>query len=705
MSFKKLNLKLVYDNSTNEIINELVIPLLKESKEYYRGVGFFSSSWITLVTQGLECIATKRGKISLITSPILSEKDWQAMKLGEEARISEILYLRIKEAIDNEFDANTKEDQLNLLSWLIADNILDIKLALCNNEKGMYHDKLAIFKDYENNIVCLHGSFNDSLQATYNGESFSVFKSWELGQEKYIQEHLKRFENMWNNKNKFYKVVNIPEILKIEIQKYKKDKRPYIILNESSKIHFPNYLEKLYDYQEEAIECLKKNNWQGILEMATGTGKTITSIAASKEYFEDNGRIFLITVVPFKHLINQWQDNLTDFGFEAILKCYKSTKSWHNKLNSKIKDFNSKISDIECVITTYNTYSSDNFLNLTSKINEHVFFIADECHYLGSKYLKTKFQEEIKVRIGLSATPDRWFDKEGTTALKNYFKKTVFKYELERAIEDNFLCKYEYEPILVNLLENEYDEYKELTGKINQLMVMNKEEEIKKGSFLEKIIFERSKIVSKAFNKKNILIDLLKNRKKKEKIKHTLVYCAPGMSKEITKTISGLGIKVHEFVYTVKDKDRIKLLKTFDKGEIQVLVAIKCLDEGVDVPSTKTAYFLASTSNPKEFIQRRGRILRKSDNKHIAKIYDFLVLPEKLNNFIDDYSEINKSIIFKEMPRFAEFCRAAINKFSARSKVIDLLEQYNLEYLMDKRPWEIYKEKEEKYENEQFNKC
>ena len=91
MSFKKLNLKLVYDNSTNEIINELVIPLLKESKEYYRGVGFFSSSWITLVTQGLECIATKRGKISLITSPILilSEKDWQAMKLGEEARISE----------------------------------------------------------------------------------------------------------------------------------------------------------------------------------------------------------------------------------------------------------------------------------------------------------------------------------------------------------------------------------------------------------------------------------------------------------------------------------------------------------------------------------------------------------------------------------------------------------------------------------------
>ena len=158
MSFKKLNLKLIYDNSTNEIIKELVIPLLKESKEYYRGVGFFSSSWINLVTQGLECIATKRGKISLITSPILSEKDWQAMKLGEEARVSEILYLRIKETIDTEFDVNTKEDQLNLLSWLIADNILDIKLAFCNNEKGMYHDKLAIFKDYDNNIVCLFGA-------------------------------------------------------------------------------------------------------------------------------------------------------------------------------------------------------------------------------------------------------------------------------------------------------------------------------------------------------------------------------------------------------------------------------------------------------------------------------------------------------------------------------------------------------------------
>jgi len=254
-------------------------------------------------------------------------------------------------------------------------------------------------------------------------------------------------------------------------------------------------------------------------------------------------------------------------------------------------------------------------------------------------------------------------------------------------------------------LENEYEEYKELTYKINRLVIMNKEEEIKKGSSLEKIIFERSKIISRAFNKKNILIKLLKNRKNKETIKHTLIYCAPGMSKEITKAISDLGIKVHEFVYTVEDKDRIKLLKMFDKGEIQVLVAIKCLDEGVDVPSTKTAYFLSSTSNPKEFIQRRGRILRKSNNKHIAKIYDFLVLPEKINYSSDDYNEINRSIIFKEMPRFAEFCRDSINKFDARSRVRTLLEQYNLEYLMDKRPWEIYKEKEEKYKNEQFNKC
>jgi len=561
----------------------------------------------------------------------------------------------------------------------------------------MYHDKLAIFKDYDNNIVCLHGSFNDSLQATYNGESFSVFKSWELGQEQYIQEHLKRFKNMWNNKNNFYKVVNIPEILKIELQKYKKNERPYILLNENREIHFPPYLKKLYKYQEQAIEALEENNWQGILEMATGTGKTITSIAASKKYFEENRRIFLIIVVPFKHLVEQWQNNLSDFGYETILKCFKSTKSWYDKFNSKIKDFNSKISNIECIITTYTTYSSDYFLNLVSKIKGHVFFIADECHYLGSNNLKMKLQEKFKVRIGLSATPDRWFDEEGTIALKGYFKKVVFKYELEKAIQNNFLCKYKYEPIIVNLLENEYDAYKELTEKIKKLMVMKDDEKIKKGSCLEKIIFKRSKIISNAFNKKNILIELLKNKKSKEKIRHTLVYCAPGDSKEIVKAISNLGIKVHEFIYTVKDRDRNELLKMFDKGEIEVLVAIKCLDEGVDVPSTKIAYFLASTSNPKEFIQRRGRILRKSENKHIAEIFDFLVLPEKTEYFITEHDEINTNIIFKEMPRFAEFCRAAINKFDARSKVRNLLERYHLEYLMEKYPWEIYKEKEEQY--------
>lgn len=441
------------------------------------------------------------------------------------------------------------------------------------------------------------------------------------------------------------------------------------------------------EYQVKAIESFKNNDWMGILEMATGTGKTITSLLIAKNYVKEYDRIFLIILVPFTHLIEQWEENCEGMGFKDMVKCYGSKSSWVNILENRVRDFNIGITKIETVITTYKTASSKEFNHIISKIRGRSFLIGDECHYFGIKGLRNNKLDEIHAKLGLSATPDRWWDENGTSFLRNYFGDTVYEYDMEEAIRKNILTEYKYEPIIVDLTEEEVEKYERLTMRLIHLMNDNN----KNKEDIEDINRKRSLIISKAINKKSILYDIFKS-KKQEEVSNTLVYCAPGEINEITKTLSELGFRAHRFDSNVPSKERGKILRAFSNGEIQILVAIKCLDEGVDVPNTRVAYFLASTSNPREFIQRRGRILRKSQGKNLAEIYDFIVLPSTASE------NMFKSIASKELPRFAEFSRYAIDEFNAREIVRPLLRAYDLEHLMDKLPWDVYKEMKENWE-------
>lgn len=693
MSLMDIELKNIYRNSTNQILDDLVKPLLTQSKVYYRGVGFFTSNWIKLVTNEIKVLVDNGGKICLITSPKLSKEDWDAISIGNKAKIDNVLYESIKKSIEYEFDIESKYECLNLFSWLIADGILELKFAICNNNKGMYHDKIAIFEDEQNNRVCLHGSFNDSLQATYNGESMSVFRSWNRGQSDYVNDHLEEFMSMWNHKNNFYKVFDTPEKVKKEFQKYKSNKRPYTAIKDTE-IHLPKFIDKLNGYQEEAIQSIINNGWSGILEMATGTGKTITSLAASKKYFEENKRIFLVVIVPFNHLVTQWEENILQFGYKIPIKCNENQNKWITNLMRKIRNYNSGISHIESAVTTYTTFSSDKFQLALKKVKGNIVLIADECHYAGSKAIRSKFLENIDVKIGLSATPQRWFDEEGSEYVQNYFCGTSYVYDMEDAIKNGFLTEYYYTPEVIRLNNNEYELYKNLTSKIIKLLQLG--EKVEPESNLQNLILKRAEIISKAENKLQVFLNRIKEQFENGKINNTLVYCAKGESKKITKYLSNMGISVHEFTYDVSNSKRKKILDSFAQGEIQVLVAIKCLDEGVDVPSTQTAYFLSSTSNPREFIQRRGRILRKYKNKHKSSIIDYIVLPPEDSANI----QMDRSIIEKDMPRFAEFAKYSFNEFEAKNKMRRYLEVYNLEYLMEKLPWELYTDRKEKFEYE-----
>lgn len=685
MGLRDVEVKLIYDSSKDNIEKDLFIPLMQESNKYYRGIGYFSSNWIQVALEGIESIIKNNGKIYMITSPNLTEDDYEAIKKGNKAKTDEVIYNSIKQELEK-FDAKDKKELLNFLSWLIAEEILEMKFAVCKNGIGIYHDKIAIFEDNQD-MVCIHGSINASLQANFNGEGVSVFKSWGTGFE-YCNEHKKRFMELWNGEREFYSVIDMPEKLKCTFRELSQNfDKTYIFRNNTVKKREPR------KYQLEAIQKLRENNWQGIFEMATGTGKTLTSIFAMLKYKEEKGRQFLIVLVPFTHLVEQWTEELAEQGYEAILKCMGSKQKWYNRLVSRIKDYNSYLIDNVCIVSTYKTSTSTDFYEAIKKIESNLCLIADECHNMGTNNGQDMMLDNIEVRLGLSATPDRWFDEDGTQKIKQYFNKTVYEYTLEKAIQDNLLTPYYYYPIVTRLDYEEQEEYTELTRRIsNYLNKRNSDEE--DDDYIKKIYRKRRRIMNTCRSKYVTLYKLLKGKMQTETISHTLVYVAQGESKDVTKHLSDMGFKVHEFVYDVDIEDRKKILQKFSAGEYQILVAIKCLDEGVDIPSIKTAYFLSSTSNPREFIQRRGRILRTSDYKKYAELYDFIVFPyEECKN-----RSVEKNIIKKELPRFAEFAQNAENKNRARDEIYDMVSKYNLEPNMNKLPWEVYQEMREEGE-------
>ena len=697
---RSLDLLPVYDSSEYNLIQDLIVPLLSHSQEYFRGVGFFTSGWLRLASEGVVRLVENGGKATIVVSPILEASDWHAIQIGEKAKSEEALKEILKKNIQD-LASGLQKDTLNTLAWMVADEVLEFKFAIPRREGtgGDYHDKVGVFIDAKGDVVAIHGSFNDTVKGSLNGEAFSVFKSWEAGQLPYVQMHKARLSELCAGGNKQFKVYTIPEAIRENFVKLRSTsmrpyalplKKPLLFNGRSAKPQCP---VKLYSYQENAINYWIKANFQGIFEMATGTGKTYTSLAAAVSRIEALGKLALIIIVPYLHLLEQWQRNCIEFGFSPIL-CSGEHRGWNLEVTSKIQDFNIGGLNSICILAVHDTAASKKFARAVRKLPpETTMIVGDEIHALGAPTLQNALIPQASMRLGLSATPKRWFDEKGTQALLSYFGEVCFELPLEEVI-GNYLAHYDYFPILVSLTPAETAEYEELTQKISLLIGKSeKKPEVKEQ--LKKLLIMRSGIIASAENKLPKLLDLLRQKIKEAnqigaEVRDILVYSAPGFHKEVLRAVSQLGLRSHEFVYTVSITDREKLLSQFAKGDIQVLVAVKCLDEGVDVPSTKIAFILASTTNPREFIQRRGRILRLSQNKSKAEIFDFIIVPDSDSVF--NKSEIGKSLLKREMPRFAEFSSSALNQFAARAVIRDMLDHYGLLHLLDERPWDIYHE-------------
>ncbi|KAF0197164.1 MAG: type III restriction protein res subunit [Bacillota bacterium] len=695
-----LNIDHVYDSSHCHLVNELFCPLLSESVIYKRGVGYFTSGWLREAVQGLAKFAENGGRAFIVTSPHIEKSDWDAFVLADEASRSAQVYETLKRHVDD-LEVTLREDTRNALAWLVADGIVTFKFAVPKNRIGDYHDKFAVFEDAAGDKVAIHGSYNDSIHGLSNGESFSVFCSWNPGQDGYVQSHGQRFDALWSGRNDFFHMYDMSEAIKHEICRLRNtSSRPYTEPDrpQPKAIRVPSNVQ-LYDFQQKGIDNWFSNGCRGLFEMATGTGKTFTSLAAAVRAHGERGSLLIIVAAPFNHLVDQWNEEAKKFGFVPLL-CRDSATSWLQLAKSRIQDFNNGGRDSLVLITTHKTASASNFIKVVSKARGYTLLIADEVHYLGSRHLKNALLESYQYRIGLSATPDRWFDETGSQEIRGYFGKTVAEMPLEVAI-GTFLTPYRFIPHLVTLSDSEFNKYTQLTRLIRQLMA-SAEKSIDT-EYLQSVLRKRANIVSKAAAKLPMLLDLLNKQIAQqggESVRHCIVYVAPGEADKYVRALSNIGLRVHSFIHTVPNDERLALLDQFNNGHIQLLVAIKCLDEGVNIPATKEAYFVASTSNPREFVQRRGRILRKHPGKERAIVHDFVVTCPR-RSISDGMVDIAVTLLRKEMPRFVEFSSAAENEFEARDVVFQTLLYYNALELLELRPWDVYRSTQDKEQEEE----
>ncbi|MDX2105616.1 MAG: DEAD/DEAH box helicase family protein [Candidatus Melainabacteria bacterium] len=690
MTFKTLDLKTTYCSTSVDLYKDVVAPLLEGSVRYDRAVGFFSSLWLKEVALGLAHFVANKGKARIVTSVKLSERDWAAIKNGSRSEDPEALIeLKISEAIDS-LKASFEHRTLGALSWLVANDVLDFRFSvpIGRLDGGILHSKLALFYDKDNSGVAVFGSQNDSAQANVNEETISIFTSWGVGKD-YFEDYKTAFEEKWNGNNSSIRTFGISEAARRNIimvgENFQQLFCGEVGLQESQQ---DKKSRKLRDYQEVAIDAWFNNDCQGLFEMATGSGKTFTSISAAMRLLETQEQLAVVVVAPYTHLVEQWANELREFGFNPVV-CAGGYAQWQPSANKKLLEFKAGITKTLCLVCTHSTASNEKFIEFTERLPGSWLLIADEVHGLGASKFRNALFESAKFRIGLSATAARWFDDEGTAFVRNYFRTTVIEYGLKEGIEEGSLTQYGYFPVLVELSHDELEEYSKLCKQIFMAVSKGGVDD----EHTQHLLRKRARLLGAASLKLPTLLNLVREHQIQCQqygigYIHNLFYCSPGEHEEVVSALSSIGLKVHKFVYDVPQNVRNDVLKAFAIGDLDGIVAIKCLDEGVDIPATTRAYILASTTNPREFVQRRGRLLRNYPGKVCPELYDFVIGPW---GHVNDYSEeVAKSLLRRELPRIVEFNSLSRSKHTATQDVYAYCKNYGMEEFLYMEPWEVY---------------
>ena len=702
MPFKKENIRLNYSTAEDNVAEEFYIPLLKESVRHDVAVGFFTTNGLLMILQGIEGLVSSGGTMRILIGDALSDDEYDALK--EKNDYTE-MYQKFDEKWSEIFSGNfsdTIKYRLEIFSWLCNRGFLEIRYA--SRKGGMYHKKIGILKDANKEKIVFSGSMNLTRNAIVsnkyfaegNSEEFSVYPSWKNEIfEAYGTHKINDFEKAWEGIEPNTDTAKMPSEHYERIKKhYPKLDLPIAPINivdpptdkpKNVKIRIPEN-KTPRPYQKEIINSWFKNDAKGIIQMATGTGKTITAISATVTMIQEANLEMVLVICPSKTLVNQWIKELKEFNFIPI-PAFISVTKWQKKLNDRL--FNPDPKKCLCVVTTSATFLSTPFQQLIQYYPRKTLIIGDEVHNYGSEEMVKKLPESIIFRMGLSATPERHMDDEGTEAIYSYFgpdakpiitlKDALKKYKV--------LTKYYYFPIQVSLNDVEYDEYEEITKQISKLVGMGHSLESKSNTSLNLRLIQRARILASSQNKIPMLAKVIKSINNPSKF---LVYCGDGRVEssvseddarqvdETTRVLGNeLGLIVSQFTQETSDEERERMQSDIASNRCDGIVAIQCLDEGVDIPEIETAFILASSSNPKQFIQRRGRILRKAPNKDKATIYDFVVTPPRYS----EVSDMDKRLLSKELKRCIEFAELAENHFEARESLDNIVNKYNLHHL------------------------
>ncbi len=702
MALSDLHIAKEYRNLKCDVINDFYVPILSNAVMYKRAVGFFNSAALYEMAIGLRHLVEKQGKMELIVSPRLTEEDIQSINLGYKTR-EEV----IERALLRDFDepkSKTEFRKLNLLANLIAEGVLNIKVAfkINANSAGIFHEKIGIVIDSEGNKVAFTGSMNETYSGLLqNYESIDVFCSWR--DEDYDRVNIKEnaFDNLWDNLDTAMEVIPFPKVAVERLNSYKVEKTEPLCVeiqneDDSQDVFFkiPDNVD-LYDYQREAIESWKNNNCCGIFDMATGAGKTFTALGALSALSKNlNNHIAVVIVAPYQHLVEQWVEDIVQFNVKPIVAYSYPGQKWRKQFSDAVTAYNVGAIDNFCVIATNATFSLNDFQSILQKFKKNFAFVVDEAHNFGAVKLSSLLPRKARYRLALSATIERFHDEEGTNKLRKYFGKTCISFSLKEAIQKGFLTSYYYHPIVVYLNADEYEQYQEITKTI----IRNggaSQENIDKNPYIEMLLIKRARIISGCKEKVPKLVEVMKPYRTDNYI---LVYC--GATKydndssdlkdddevrqieEVNKRLYyELGMKVHKFTSEENKEERDEIKRMFASGtELQVITAIKCLDEGVNIPSIKKAFILASSTNPKEYIQRRGRVLRRAKGKEYAEIFDFITLPRPLEEVqfcSEEELSCDLSLVRKEFLRMIDFAETARNPFEIDKLKEDIQNAYN----------------------------
>ncbi len=695
MSLEDLHLKGSYSSSKDRLLKDFYNPVLACAKQYDRIAGYFSPKVFAIASRGFGGLLDNNGHIRIITSVKVDTETYAAITKVDEYKLAGKLV--------DDFDLDSLHSDLDrsylqLFMRLYATGQLELKVAVTADNVGILHEKVGIIKDDDGKAISFSGSNNETASGwIYNTEEFKVFNNWQVSTVTYYKTDESKFERYWNNQEKGLRIITLDEARKMQlVSKVNKDlsieaiKKKITELeqsddNEVRPIELPTDPRKLFDYQKEAIEHWFSHGNASVFEMATGTGKTFTTISALRQFKKTYKYLHAIVVVPLITLTEQWSKDLKKLILETDIVNTSLDRNWKKTVND-ITNGRKLGTDIDyVVVTTYDMFASGIFDNTILDVDKDVVLIADEMHNMvNERRIEAIKNPAYKYKLGLSATPTRLWRPEESKIVANIFGNNSFTYDLEQAINNNFLVPYYYRPIPVTLTGEEYEEYVSLSRDIGRMSAYKNKDRNKKDVSLNMKLMRRARIKKNAENKLLALENIVVKLQNDDKLYNALIYSDnEKYLTAIQQMLTSHNIRTTRFIGENTTEERNAAINTLRDKSINAIVAIKCLDEGVDIPSAQSAFFVSNNTDPRECVQRLGRVLRidREGDKKYANIYDYIVVPPKEVHFRDPGERnISRNMIKNELIRAKFFEKLALNSDEISDEIADAVDVYGFNF-------------------------